>query len=119
VRIFLLDAHNEYDKCFNDKAQVLNPANLRLPFLLFSFEEMIDVIFGGRPGIEEETEILAGLIPMAKAVSSRPYLAPSDSRSRPHTRLPALQLQKSRPSSCMKRASTMLCTSEAPSTRRA
>jgi hypothetical protein len=33
--------------------------------------------------------------------------------------LPALQLQKSRPSSRRKRASTMLCTSEAPSTRRA
>jgi tripartite-type tricarboxylate transporter receptor subunit TctC len=36
-----------------------------------------------------------------------------------HTRLPALQLQKSRPSSRRKRASTMLCTSDAPSTRRA
>ena len=32
---------------------------------------------------------------------------------------PALQRQKSRPSSRMKRASTMLCTSDAPSTRRA
>ena len=37
----------------------------------------------------------------------------------PHTLFPALQLQKSRPSSRMKRASTMLCTSEAPSTSRA
>ena len=36
-----------------------------------------------------------------------------------HTRLPALQRQKSRPSSRMKRASTIWCTSEAPSTRRA
>jgi len=36
-----------------------------------------------------------------------------------HTRLPALQVQKSRPSSSRKRASTMLCTSEAPSTSRA
>ena len=54
VRIFLLDAHNEYDKCFSDKAQVLNPPNLRLPFWLFNFEEMIDVIFGGRPlGLQE------------------------------------------------------------------
>jgi len=67
VRIFVLDAHNEYDRCFSDKAQVLNPANLRLPFWLFSFEELIDVIFAGRPGIEEEVEILAELIPMAKA----------------------------------------------------
>jgi DNA helicase HerA-like ATPase len=67
VRMFVLDAHNEYDRCFGEKAQVLNPANLRLPFWLFNFEEMVDVIFGGRPGVEEETEILAELIPMAKA----------------------------------------------------
>ena len=38
---------------------------------------------------------------------------------RPYTRLPALQLQKSRPSSRMNFASTILCTSSAPSTRRA
>jgi DNA helicase HerA-like ATPase len=68
LRIFLLDAHNEYDRCFASAAQVLNPGNLKLPFWLFNFEEMIDVIFGGRPGIEEEMEILAELIPMAKAV---------------------------------------------------
>ena len=35
------------------------------------------------------------------------------------TLLPALQVQKSRPSSRRKRASTMLCTSDAPSTSRA
>jgi DNA helicase HerA-like ATPase len=68
LRIFLLDAHNEYDRCFANAAQVLNPANLKLPFWLFNFEEMIDVIFGGRPGLEEETEILAELIPMAKGL---------------------------------------------------
>jgi uncharacterized protein len=32
VRIFLLDSHNEYDRCFSDRAQVLNPGNLKLPF---------------------------------------------------------------------------------------
>ena len=36
-----------------------------------------------------------------------------------HTLFPALQVQKSRPSSRMKRASTIMCTSVAPSTRRA
>ena len=36
-----------------------------------------------------------------------------------YTLFPALHVQKSRPSSRRKRASTMLCTSEAPSTRRA
>ena len=68
LRIFLLDTHNEYARCFSERAQVLDPANLKLPFWLFNFEEMVDVIFGGRPGVEEESEILAELIPVAKAL---------------------------------------------------
>jgi len=66
LRIFLIDPHNEYNRCFGDKAQVLNPRNLRLPFWLFNFEEIVDVIFGGRPGLEEEVEILSEVIPLAK-----------------------------------------------------
>jgi DNA helicase HerA-like ATPase len=67
LRIFLVDPHNEYSHCFGEKAQVLNPRNLRLPFWLFNFEETIDAFFGGRPGVEEEIEILAEVIPLAKA----------------------------------------------------
>ncbi len=67
LRIFLVDPHNEYGHCFGDKAQVFNPRNLRLPFWLFNFEEIVDVFFGGRPGLEEEVEILADVIPMAKS----------------------------------------------------
>src|SRR5471030_2503481 len=68
LRIFLVDPHNEYGRCFGDKAQVLTPRNLRLPFWLFNFEETVDAFFGGRPGIDEEVEILSEVIPMAKAV---------------------------------------------------
>ena len=50
LRIFLIDPHNEYGQCFGDRAQVLTPRNLRLPFWLFNFEEIVDVFFGGRPG---------------------------------------------------------------------
>jgi DNA helicase HerA-like ATPase len=67
LRIFLVDPHNEYGPCFGDKAQVLNPRNLRLPFWLFNFEEVIDAFFGGRPGVDEEVEILSEVIPLAKA----------------------------------------------------
>lgn len=67
LRIFLVDPHNEYGPCFGDKAQVLNPRNLRLPFWLFNFEETIDAFFGGRPGVDEEVEILSEVIPLAKA----------------------------------------------------
>ncbi len=67
LRIFLIDPHNEYGNCFGDKAHVISPRNLSLPFWLFNFEETIDVIFRSRPGVEEEMELLQELIPIAKA----------------------------------------------------
>lgn len=67
LRIFLLDAHNEYHRSFGGSADVMNPGNLRLPFWLFNFEEIVDVFFAGRPGLQEESDILAELIPVAKA----------------------------------------------------
>jgi uncharacterized protein len=67
LRIFLVDPHNEYGPCFGDKAQALNPRNLRLPFWLFNFEEVVDAFFGARPGVDEEVEILSEVIPLAKA----------------------------------------------------
>lgn len=68
LRLFLLDVHNEYGRCFGDAAVVLNPRNLKLPFWLFNFEEIVDVLFGGRPGIPEELEVLAEVIPIAKGM---------------------------------------------------
>jgi DNA helicase HerA-like ATPase len=67
VRILILDAHNEYGRPFGEQAFVLNPRNLKLPFWLFNFEEMVDVLFGARPGSEEEVDILSEAIPRAKA----------------------------------------------------
>jgi tetratricopeptide (TPR) repeat protein len=43
LRIFLLDGHNEYAHCFGDRALVINPANFKLPFWLFTFEELLEV----------------------------------------------------------------------------
>lgn len=67
VRVLLLDVHNEYGHSFGDKGHVVGSDNLKLPFWLFNFEEMIDVIYSGRPSVPEEVEILAELIPIAKA----------------------------------------------------
>jgi DNA helicase HerA-like ATPase len=67
LRILLLDVHNEYGRCFGERAFVVNPGNMKLPFWLFNFEEIIDVFFAGRPGLEEEIEILSEVIPLAKA----------------------------------------------------
>src|SRR6201996_935096 len=68
LRVFMLDVHNEYGRCFGDRSLVLNPRNLKLPFWLFNFEEIVDVLFAGRPGVPEELDILAEIIPMAKGV---------------------------------------------------
>jgi len=72
LRIFLIDPHNEYGRSFDERAHVLNPRNLKLPFWLFNFEEIVDVIFRGRPGVDEEVEILSETIPQAKANFSSP-----------------------------------------------
>jgi hypothetical protein len=66
LRMLLLDAHNEYGRCFGPRAHVVNPGNLKLPFWLFSFEEFIDAVFAGRVGADEEIDILAEVIPLAK-----------------------------------------------------
>ena len=67
LRIFVLDPHNEYGRPFADQALVLNPRNLKMPFWLFNFEEIVDVFFGARSGSEEEVDILSEVIPLAKA----------------------------------------------------
>jgi len=67
LRFFVLDVHNEYGRCFADWAQVLNPNNVKLPFWLFNFDEIVDVFFGGRPGLEDEIDILSEVIPLAKS----------------------------------------------------
>jgi len=67
VRVFLLDVHNEYAACFGDRASIINTRNLKLPFWLFNLEEIADVIYGGRSAVDEEIEILAEVIPLAKS----------------------------------------------------
>ena len=67
LRVLLLDVHNEYGRCFGKRAQILNPGNIKLPFWLYNFDEIVDVFFGGRPGLQDEVDILAEVIPLAKA----------------------------------------------------
>jgi len=67
LRVLILDVHNEYGRCFGATAQTLSPENTKLPFWLFNFDEIVDVFFGGRPGLEDEIDILSEVIPLAKA----------------------------------------------------
>jgi DNA helicase HerA-like ATPase len=65
--VLLIDPHNEYAAAFKDEAEIVSPRTLSLPFWLFNFEEFVDVIYRRRPGVTEEVELLADLIPLAKA----------------------------------------------------
>ena len=67
LRVLLLDVHNEYRAAFGSRANVMGAENLRLPFWLFSFEEMVNVLYAGKAAAPEEMEILAEMIPIAKA----------------------------------------------------
>jgi DNA helicase HerA-like ATPase len=66
ARVLILDSHNEYGRAFGQRAYVTGADDLRLPFWLFNFEEFVDVLYGGRPAVQEEVDILAELIPQAK-----------------------------------------------------
>ncbi len=86
LRLFLIDVHNEYARCFGNRALVLSPRNLRLPFWLFNFEEFVDVVFGGRPGVPEEVDILAEVIPVAKSLYNQYQASDRLNLRRPETR---------------------------------
>ena len=89
LRVLLIDPHNEYAASFEDKAHVLRPGNLRLPFWLFNFDELVEVIFGRRPDVMDEIGLLSELIPLAKneyarIQGRRPHQLPPDrARRRP------------------------------------
>ena len=54
--MFLIDPQNEYGRP-SMTARWCSTAQLKPPFWLFNFEEIVDVFFRGRPGVEEEVAI--------------------------------------------------------------
>jgi DNA helicase HerA-like ATPase len=66
--VILLDPHNEYAKAFADKAELLNPSNLQLPYWLLNFEEIAHVLMGGQGNEHSfaQTAILKDAILRAK-----------------------------------------------------
>jgi uncharacterized protein len=66
LRVLLLDPHNEFASAFGAEAYLLDANNLELPYWLFKFDEMEDVVFRGKSN-EEEADILREMISLAKA----------------------------------------------------
>jgi DNA helicase HerA-like ATPase len=71
LRVLLIDAHNEYSECFEDRAVLLGPDTLKLPFWLLNFDEIAQIIFGARGRSDHEVALLAELIPLAKTEYAR------------------------------------------------
>jgi DNA helicase HerA-like ATPase len=66
LRVLVLDPHNEYAHAFHGVSTTLDSTTLELPYWLFSFEEMTDVVFRGREAVQEEIDILREIIASAK-----------------------------------------------------
>jgi hypothetical protein len=54
--VVLLDPHNEYAQAFGAIAELINPANLQLPYWLLNLEELV-AIFVSREGPDRQAEI--------------------------------------------------------------
>ena len=48
--VIMLDPHNEYAAAFGNRAELLNPSNLKLPYWLLNFEEIAHVLIGTQSG---------------------------------------------------------------------
>ncbi|MGI9401245.1 MAG: ATP-binding protein [Rhizobiaceae bacterium] len=66
LRVVILDPHNEFTSAFAEVSIIKDASNLQLPFWLFRFEELIEVIFRGQKGFDTEAEILRDLVVEAK-----------------------------------------------------
>jgi uncharacterized protein len=71
--VVLLDPHNEYAAAFGDKAEVINPANLQLPYWLMNFEEASATFVTGE-GAERAAE--AAVLKDAILQARRKYCGP-------------------------------------------
>jgi uncharacterized protein len=67
AHIMLLDPHNEYAHAFPDRSVVLSPdEGLRLPYWLFNFEELAEIVLGSEPDDAERRKILGEAVLAAK-----------------------------------------------------
>ena len=76
----LLDPHNEYTRAFGPMAEVIGPSTLQLPYWLFNFEELGEVLkHTGMVMGPAEAALLSELVTAAKRHSSAPAAMPATS----------------------------------------
>jgi hypothetical protein len=66
LRTLIIDPHNEYARHFAKESVVLSAENLELPYWMFRFEEIADVIYSGRKPNPDELDALYDVIKTAK-----------------------------------------------------
>jgi hypothetical protein len=67
LRIIIFDPHNEYAAHFPGLAQIIDSESLELPFWMFKFDELADVVFSGRQPHPDERDALYEVIRVARA----------------------------------------------------
>src|SRR5271163_3164433 len=66
LRVMIVDPHNEYAAHFSRDSVVLDSDNLELPYWMFKFDEMVDIIYAGRKPDPDESDALYEVIKSAK-----------------------------------------------------
>ena len=67
LRIIIFDPHNEYAAHFPGLAQIVDSDSLELPFWMFKFDELADVVFSNRQPHPDERDALYEVIRIARA----------------------------------------------------
>lgn len=67
LRVLMLDPHNEFMSGLGNIAVGVDVADLNLPYWLFRFEELEDIVFRGHP-VAEESEVLREFVSQAKTI---------------------------------------------------
>lgn len=80
-RIVLLDPHNEYGSCFGNSVELVQLADMSLPYWFLTFEEIVETLIGDAERFSDEVDVLRDLIPVAKQHFSKNRSASGPRRS--------------------------------------
>ncbi len=66
MRVVILDPHNEYSHAFRSEAATVEASRFELPFWLFQFEELVEVLYRGSSAPLDEVDFLREAIAEAR-----------------------------------------------------